>query len=141
MDFLKKLFKKTTPEAGQTGEEKVRSFAVFLSEAGEEIEKLIDANPNWYEELPYTGKLPPEEARALEIEKRALFRRVIYDAARTQLPGLKWEASRDAKVCPECRDLDNRIFPLSAYDQLNQMVMHTGCRCNLIPVRNLETGE
>jgi hypothetical protein len=31
--------------------------------------------------------------------------------------------------------MDGRIFSLSEYESLNQMVMHVGCRCNLVSVR------
>ena len=76
-----------------------------------------------------------EAAKTFEIEKRALWRRIIYDARRTKLPGLKWETRGDAKVCPDCQKMEGRIFSLEEYDGLNQKVMHIGCRCNLVSVR------
>jgi hypothetical protein len=31
--------------------------------------------------------------------------------------------------------MEGRIFSLEEYDTLNQRVMHLGCRCNLVSVR------
>ncbi|MBI4773038.1 MAG: hypothetical protein HY788_02460 [Deltaproteobacteria bacterium] len=66
-----------------------------------------------------------------------MWRRVIYDAGRSNLPALKWEASHDEKVCSECAKHDGRVFYGHEYDLLNQLKMHVGCRCNLMPVRNV----
>jgi len=100
-----------------------------------EMGALITQTPDWYRQLPYTGAMSLEKAKDLEIEKRALWRRVIYDAKRTRLSGLKWETRGDAKVCPDCQRMEGRIFSLEEYDSLNQRIMHVGCRCNLVSVR------
>ena len=112
-----------------------RNFKDFIEAARAEMEGLMAREPEWYHHLPYTGAMSLEEAKFFEIEKRALWRRVIYDAQRTKLPGLKWETRGDAKVCPECQKMDGRIFSLEEYEDLNRMVMHVGCRCNLVSVR------
>lgn len=109
-----------------------------MEAAALEIDDLISKNPNWYSELPYFGPMGPDEARKLEIEKRALWRRVIYDAGRSKLAALRWETSKDNKVCPECREYEDRIFFFNEYNQLNLISMHVGCRCNLVPVRDAE---
>jgi SPP1 gp7 family putative phage head morphogenesis protein len=124
--------RKNAPEA-QDGASK--SFKEFIEAAVLEMEGLMAQDPRWYYTLPYTGAMSLEEAKTFEIEKRALWRRVIYDARRTKLPGLKWETRGDAKVCPDCQKMEGRIFSLEEYDGLNQRVMHIGCRCNLVSVR------
>ena len=112
-----------------------KSFKDFFDDAAVELEGLMAREPGWYHSLPYSGAMSVEEAKHFEIEKRALWRRVIHDAQRTRLAGLKWETRGDAKVCPDCQKMDGRIFSLSEYESLNQMVMHVGCRCNLVSVR------
>jgi SPP1 gp7 family putative phage head morphogenesis protein len=112
-----------------------RNFKEFINAAAVEISGLISREEDWYHHLPYAGAMSMEEARNFEIEKRALWRRVIYDAQRTRLAGLKWETRGDAKVCPDCQKMDGRIFALEEYEGLNRMVMHIGCRCNLVSVR------
>ena len=112
-----------------------RNFIDFLNAAQSEMERLIVQDPRWYYNLPYQGAMSLEQAKNLEIEKRAIWRRVIYDAQRTQLAGLRWETRNDDLVCSECQEMDNRIFSFEEYDRLNQMVMHIGCRCNLVSVR------
>jgi len=112
-----------------------RNFKDFIDAATVEIAELISREEGWYHHLPYTGAMSVEEARNFEIEKRALWRRVIYDAQRTRLPGLKWETRGDPKVCRDCQKMDGRIFALEEYEGLNRMIMHIGCRCNLVSVR------
>jgi SPP1 gp7 family putative phage head morphogenesis protein len=124
--------KNKTPEPPR-GEGK--NFKEFIDAAAVEVAGLISREAEWYHHLPYTGAMSLEQAQNFEIEKRALWRRVIYDAQRTRLTGLKWETRGDAKVCPDCRKMDGRIFSLEEYEGLNQMVMHIGCRCNLVSVR------
>ena len=80
--------RKNAPEA-QDGASK--SFKDFIEAAVLEMEGLMAQDPRWYYTLPYTGAMSLEEAKTFEIEKRALWHRVIYDARRTKLPGLKWE--------------------------------------------------
>jgi SPP1 gp7 family putative phage head morphogenesis protein len=112
-----------------------RNFQDFLKDARLEMEGLMAQDPKWFYHLPYQGAMSLEKAKDLEIEKRAFWRRVIYDAQRTQLPGLRWETRSDNLVCSDCQKLEGRIFSLKEYDGLNQRVMHIGCRCNLVSVR------
>lgn len=114
-----------------------KSFLDFLKAAHLEMEGLMGQDPRWFYNLPYQGAMSLENAKNLEIEKRAIWRRVIYDARRTQLAGLRWETRNDDRVCPDCQKMENRIFSFQEYDILNQMVMHVGCRCNLVSVREL----
>jgi SPP1 gp7 family putative phage head morphogenesis protein len=123
---------KKSPEAKESAS---KSFKDFMEAAAVEMGALITQTPDWYRQLPYTGAMSLEKAKDLEIEKRALWRRVIYDAKRTRLSGLKWETRGDAKVCPDCQRMEGRIFSLEEYDGLNQRIMHIGCRCNLVSVR------
>jgi SPP1 gp7 family putative phage head morphogenesis protein len=119
----------------EPGKAEGKSFKDFMKAAALEMEGLMAQDPRWYDTLPYAGAMPQEEAKNFEIEKRAIWRRVIYDARRTRLPGLKWESRGDAKVCPECQKMEGRIFSLEEYDGLEQRIRHIGCRCHLIPVR------
>ena len=112
-----------------------KSFLDFLKSAQLEMEGLMAQDPQWFYHLPYKGAMSLEKAKNLEIEKRAIWRRVIYDARRTQLAGLRWETRSDDLVCPDCRKMENRIFSFGEYDTLNEMIMHIGCRCNLVSVR------
>jgi hypothetical protein len=113
-----------------------RTFLEFLTEARTEMEGLMAQDPEWFYHLPYKGAMSREGAKDLEIEKRAIWRRVIYDAKRTKLAGLRWETRGDDLVCPECRKEGDRVFSLDEYEALNQKVMHIGCRCNLVSVRD-----
>jgi hypothetical protein len=112
-----------------------RSFQDFLKASHLEMEGLMVQDPQWYHHLPYRGAMSLEKAKSLEIEKRAVWRRVIYDARRTQLTGLRWETRCDDLVCPDCQKMENRIFSFGEYDLLNETVMHVGCRCILVSVR------
>jgi hypothetical protein len=112
-----------------------KHFKDFIETAALEMDGLLAKDPAWYHNLPYSGAMSVKEARLFEIEKRAMWRRVIYDAGRSKLAGLKWETRGDNKVCPDCQRMDGRIFSLEEYDSLNRMVMHVGCRCNLVSVR------
>jgi hypothetical protein len=124
--------KERTPD---TAKAEGKNFKDFIDAAVVEIEGLLAGEPEWYRNLPYSGAMSVQEAKDFEIEKRALWRRVIYDARRTKLAGLKWETRGDAKVCPDCQRMEGRIFSLEEYDGLNQRIMHVGCRCNLVSVR------
>jgi len=124
--------KEKTSESGKAAG---KTFKDFIVAAVVEMEGLMAQDPRWYYNLPYSGALSLEEAKNFEAEKRALWRRIIYDARRTKLPGLKWETRGDSKVCPECQKMEGRIFSLEEYDGLEQRIMHIGCRCNLVSVR------
>ena len=119
----------------EPGKAEVKSYQEFIEAATLEMEGLMAQDPGWYYTLPYTGAMSLEEAKNFETEKRAIWRRVIYDARRTRLPGLKWECRGDAKVCPECLKMEGRIFSLEEYDGLDQRIRHIGCRCHLVSVR------
>ncbi|MBA4394527.1 MAG: hypothetical protein C0407_13320, partial [Desulfobacca sp.] len=93
-----------------------QTFLEFLTNARREMEVLMAQDPEWFYHLPYKGAMSREAAKDLEIEKRAIWRRIIYDAKRTKLAGLRWETRSDDLVCPECRNLENRIFSIDEYD-------------------------
>jgi hypothetical protein len=124
---------KEKKEEGPTGGTK--TFLDFMTAAQEEMEGLMAKDAEWFYHLPYKGAMSREAAKELEIEKRAIWRRVIYDAKRTKLTGLRWETRSDDLVCPECRKMEGQVFSFEEYDTLNQKVMHIGCRCNLVSVR------
>jgi hypothetical protein len=128
-----KFWKREKKEAESPA--KLQSFLDFLNAARVEIEGLLAQDADWFYHLPYKGAMSKEAAKDFEIEKRAIWRRVIYDAKRTKLTGLRWETRCDDLVCAECQKMESRIFSLEEYDALNQRVMHLGCRCNLVPVR------
>ncbi len=113
-----------------------RNFLDFLKAARLEMEGLMAQDPEWFYHLPYQGAMSLEKAKDLEIEKRAVWRRVIYDARRTQLTGLRWETRSDELVCADCQKMKGRIFSMKEYEELNQKIMHIGCRCNLVSVRD-----
>lgn len=112
-----------------------KTFLEILTEARTEMEGLMAQDPEWFYHLPYKGAMSRDAAKDLEIEKRAIWRRIIHDAKRTKLAGLRWETRGDELVCPDCREMENRIFPFAEYETLNQKVMHIGCRCNLVTAR------
>ena len=112
-----------------------RNFLDFIKAARLEMEGLMAQDPKWFYNLPYQGAMSLEKAKELETEKRAIWRRVIYDAQRTQLAGLRWETRSDDLVCPDCQKMEGRIFPLKEFEALNRRVMHIGCRCNLVSMR------
>ncbi len=119
-----------------------KTFYDFLEMAGQEIDELIAENPNWYQELPYNAPIGKDQARELEIEKRAVWRRVIYDAQRSKLSALRWDCMMDEKSDDECTKRNGKLFYLNEYEELDKIRMHVGCRCNLMPVREPEeTGE
>jgi len=126
------IHRKTKKEEGEQ-----IPFLVFMRNAETEIDDLIRQNKSWFSELPYGGAMTKEAALKIEIEKRAVWRRVIYDAKRSLLPALKWETSQDEKVCSECAKQDGHVYYRKEYDLLNDINMHVGCRCNLVPVRNV----
>ena len=136
MSILAKILERKQHGSPRKSQSEHKSFFDFLQEAAVEIDGLIRENSNWYSELPYRAPMGREEARELEIEKRAIWRRVIYDAKRSKLAALKWDSSRDDKVCEHCGQHEGKVFFLNEYEELNKIVMHVGCRCNLMPVRD-----
>ncbi len=120
---------------GQGAAAPPRVMADFFREAEREIQGLIDQDPQWFSHLPYQGAMSKDQARQFEVEKRALWRRVIHDAQRSDLPGLRWETRQDKLVCDECRQLEGRVFARQDFAELAALVMHLGCRCELTPWR------
>ncbi|KMY68804.1 hypothetical protein AAU61_04205 [Desulfocarbo indianensis] len=112
------------------------SMAEFMKAASYEIDGLIAQDPDWYAKLPYGGAMSREEAREFEIEKRALWRRIIAEAfAHRELKGLRWITRGDDLVCPECRLWDGHLFSRDNLPELTALCMHLGCRCELKPER------
>lgn len=130
-----KFWKREKEKKEETSPAKSKTFLDFLKAARVEMEGLIAQEADWFYHLPYKGAMSKEAAIDLEVEKRAIWRRVIYDAKRTKLSGLRWETRNDVLVCPDCQKMESRIFSLEEYEVLNQKVMHIGCRCNLVSVR------
>lgn len=112
------------------------SMAELVASAAREIDGLIARDEGWFHGLPYKGAMSREQAREFEIEKRALWRRIIAEAeARDELKGLRWTTRGDDLVCPECQALEGRIFVRAELSELAALSMHLGCRCELTPER------
>jgi len=132
MSFWRRVFNRPEPEPSPA---RPLSMADFLTQARSDVEVLISRDPNWYVNLPYPGAISIQEAKEYEIEKLAVWRRVIHDAKRTDLPGLRWSSRLDEKTCPECRANHDRLFNFQDYEALAALPKHLGCRCELVPVR------
>lgn len=134
------LFRRRDKDAiqgkGGSAAQPQRTMADFISAAAAELEGLMAADPQWFSHLPYKGAMSRDQARQFEVEKRAVWRRVIHDAQRSDLPGLRWETRGDGQVCPQCRQMEGRVFGRAELAELNAMVMHLGCRCELVPHRS-----
>lgn len=112
------------------------SMADLMAEAAREIDELIAKDSDWFARLPYKGAMSRDEARAFEIEKRALWRRIIAEAeARVELKGLRWTTRGDDLVCPECQAREGRFFARDDLAELTRITLHLGCRCELTPER------
>ena len=111
------------------------TMADFLAQAQGEVDQQIAQDSDWFSHLPYQGGMSQAQAREFEIEKRAMWRRVIHDAGRGDIWGLCWTTRGDGLVCPSCREQEGRRFPKDHLDLLAATLMHLGCRCELIPVR------
>ena len=135
MSILSKILSRDKSGCRKKRESGHRAFLDFLEDAVIEVDELIRKHPDWHRNLPYRARMSPEEAREFEIEKRAIWRRVIYDAKRSNLPALRWETSGDERVCERCRKFEGRVYTFDEYDEINQIQMELGCRCNLVPVR------
>lgn len=110
------------------------SMAELLSAAAQEIDLLIARDGDWFVQLPYKGAMSRDQAREFEIEKRALWRRLIAEAeAREELKGLRWTTRGDELVCPDCKALEGRFFSRTELSELAALSMHLGCRCELSP--------
>ncbi|MBI5523290.1 MAG: hypothetical protein HY910_11720 [Desulfarculus sp.] len=130
MKWLRDRLKKAPPPAAAP-----LTMADFLAQAGGEIAREMAQDPDWFRHLPYQGGMSQDQARDFEIEKRAMWRRVIHDAGRGEIWGLMWTTRGDAKVCPTCREQEGRRFAKDQLDQLAAQPVHLGCRCELVPVR------
>ena len=135
MSVLSKILSREDRDSRKSSSAGHKTFLDFLKTAAEEIDQLIKENPGWYRELPYRAPMSPEQAREFEIEKRAVWRRVIYDAKRSKLTALRWECTNDAKSSDFCSDFHGKVFLLSEYERLDNIRMPIGCRCILVPER------
>lgn len=111
-------------------------MAEFIKQATREVDGLIKSDGTWYHTLPYSGALSQDKARELEIERSAIWQRVIYDAGRSQLSGLKWDCRMDDLACDDCRARHGQIIGREEFGELAASPRHLGCRCELIPVRD-----
>jgi hypothetical protein len=112
------------------------TMADFLARAAQEIDRQIAGDADWFRHLPYQGGMSQAQAREFEIEKRAVWRRVIHDAGRSEIWGLCWETRGDGLVCPLCREQEGRRYPKDQLGRLAEVPVHLGCRCELKPVRS-----
>lgn len=131
---LLKLFKRKKSKEPKADDH--RAMADFFAEAEAEIEELIAADKGWYAKLPYPGAVSIEDARQMEIERLAIRNRVIYDAGRSKLAGLKWNCRNDSKSCALCRERHDRVIRAEGFAELAKLPHHLGCRCELMPVRD-----
>ena len=138
MSVLSKILSKENRDGRKKSSAEHKTFLDFLEMAADEIDQLIEENPDWYRELPYRAPMSPEQAREFEIEKRAVWRRVIYDAKRSKLTALRWECTNDAKSSDFCNGFHGKVFLHSEYEQLDKIRMPIGCRCILVPEREPE---
>ena len=113
-----------------------RTMADFLKDAEDEIDAQIASDPAWFLKLPYKGAMSQEQARRFEVEKRAMWRRVIHDAGRSDIWGLAWSTRGDILVCPVCRGRQDKRFAKAQLPELAALEVHLGCRCELLPVRS-----
>ena len=111
-----------------------RSIADFLAAAALELDAQIAQHPPRHQHLPYRS-MPPDQARAFEIEKRAIWRRVIHDANRGEITALVWTTREDDLVCPACRQRQGRRYARHELGRLAKAPVHLGCRCELMPER------
>ncbi len=131
-----KWLKALKPQGKRPEPPALPTMADFLAQARADIDGQIALDPDWYKHLPYQGGMSPAQARDFEIEKRAMWRRVIFDAGRGEIWGLCWTTRDDALVCAGCREQQGRRFAKDQLDQLAALPVHLGCRCELRPVRS-----
>jgi hypothetical protein len=112
------------------------SMAELIKSATQEIDQLIAQDNDWFVGLPYSGAMSRDDARDFEIEKRALWRRIIAEAeTRDELKGLRWTTRGDELVCSECQSMEGRLFKRAELSELAAVRIHLGCRCELAPER------
>jgi hypothetical protein len=122
----------------RAGEEpaKVSPLVRLMQEARTEVEAQAAEQPGWFAALPYRGAMSRDQALEFEIEKRALWRRLIQEAgARPEIRALVWTTRRDGLVCPECQAQDGRRFAKEELAALAALPVHLGCRCELVAER------
>lgn len=128
-------FSKKRASGGDEQSDRAKTMADFMTEAAGEIDAQIAADPEWFSHLPYQGAMSRDAAREFEVEKRALWRRVIHDAGRGDIAGLRWVTREDKLVCPACAAMHGRVFDKAGLAALAAADVHLGCRCELVPVR------
>lgn len=128
-------FGKKNKDAGAQQAQAPQTMADFFARAAAEVDVQIAADPNWFPHLPYKGAMSKDQARQFEIEKRAMWRRVIHDARRSEVKGLKWTTRSDQLVCPDCQAREGQVFDRARLDELQGLAVHLGCRCELVPER------
>lgn len=111
------------------------TMADFFAAAAGEVDGQIAADPQWFPNLPYKGAMSKDQARQFEIEKRAMWRRVIHDAKRSDINALRWTTRGDKLVCPECRAREGQVYERPRLAELEGLAVHLGCRCELVPER------
>jgi hypothetical protein len=130
------LFSRKKKVSAPAGPAKPPSMAELMAAAAKEIDELIAQDSQWFAKLPYQGAMSRDQAREFEIEKRALWRRLIAEAeSRPELKGLRWTTRGDNLVCPECQAQEGRLFTRPELKELAGFSMHLGCRCELTPER------
>jgi hypothetical protein len=127
--------KKNKGRAGAKEAKSALTMADFFAAATNEVDAQIAADPQWFPNLPYKGAMSKDQARQFEIEKRAMWRRVIHDARRSDIQGLKWTTRGDGLVCPQCREREGQVFDRPRLAELEAAAVHLGCRCELVPER------
>lgn len=111
------------------------TMADFFAAATGEVDAQIAGDPDWFPHLPYKGAMSKDQARQFEIEKRAMWRRVIHDAKRSDVKGLKWTTRGDKLVCPDCQAREGQVYDRPRLSELEGLAVHLGCRCELVPER------
>lgn len=129
-------FGKKNKDAGVKQAQAPLTMADFFAAAAAEIDAQIAADPDWFPRLPYKGAMSRDQARQFEIEKRAMWRRVIHDARRSDVKGLKWTTRGDKLVCPDCQAREGQVYDRPRLTELDGQAVHLGCRCELVPERS-----
>jgi len=137
VSIFDRIFRRRGKTTDNRDQDDLLSMTDFIRRAEQEVERLIEADTGWYRNLPYQGAMSITKAKEYEIEKWAVWNRVIYDAKRSRLAGLKWSCRNDSLSCPECIKNHDRIFTLDQYDRLASKSRHLGCRCELIPIQSI----
>jgi hypothetical protein len=115
---------------------KVSSLAELTERARAEVRQQAREQPGWFASLPYAGAMSQDQALEFEAEKRALWRRLIQEAAaRPEIRALVWTTREDGLVCQDCRANHGRSFGREELDRLSRIPVHLGCRCELVPRR------